>query len=215
MTSTRLWTWLRVAGAMAAWQALAGAVHANEWNFSVFLDEKPIGEHRFSVAGPGDARKVLSEASFNVKLLGLTVYRYRHRAVENWRGDCLGELSATTNDDGKASRVRAEADGDGLAVVTDAGTEALKGCVMSFAYWNPAIQRQARLLNAQTGRSESVQVRLAGDGTVEVRGRQVAARRWRIEGRAQPIDIWYSAQGEWLGLDSTVDGGRRLAYRLR
>jgi hypothetical protein len=193
----------------------ATAAPASESNFSVFLDDKPIGEHRFSIGGTEDARSVVSEASFTVKLLGLTVYRYRHRAVEKWRGDCLRELTATTDDDGKASRVRTEAEGDGLAVVTDAGRQALKGCVMSFAYWNPAIQRQPRLLNAQTGRSESVQVSRAGGGTVEVRGRQVAATRWRIDGPAQPIDVWYSAQGEWVGLDSMVDGGRKLVYRLK
>lgn len=45
--------------------------------------------------------------------------------------------------------------------------------------------------------------------------RRVAAMRWRIEGPAQPIDVWYSAEGEWLGLDSTVDGGRKLPYRLK
>ena len=193
----------------------AAAAPASDSTFSVFLDDKPIGEHRFSIGGTEDARSVVSEASFAVKLLGLTVYRYRHRAVEKWRGDCLSELTATTDDDGKASRVRTEAEADGLAVVTDAGRQALKGCVMSFAYWNLAIQRQPRLLNAQTGRSESVQVSRAGGGTVEVRGRQVAATRWRIDGPAQPIDVWYSAQGEWVGLDSTVDGGRKLIYRLK
>ncbi|MEJ1128430.1 DUF6134 family protein [Variovorax sp. CCNWLW225] len=193
----------------------AAAAPAGDSTFSVFLDDKPIGEHRFSIGGTEEARSVVSEASFTVKLLGLTVYRYRHRAVEKWRGDCLSELTATTDDDGKASRVRTEAEGDGLAVVTDAGRQALKGCVMSFAYWNPAIQRQPRLLNAQTGRSENVQVSRAGGGTVEVRGRQVAATRWRIDGPAQPIDVWYSAQGEWVGLDSMVDGGRKLVYRLK
>ena len=193
----------------------AAAAPASDSTFSVFLDDKPIGEHRFSIGGTEDARSVVSEASFAVKLLGLTVYRYRHRAVEKWRGDCLSELTATTDDDGKASRVRTEAEADGLAVVTDAGRQALKGCVMSFAYWNPAIQRQPRLLNAQTGRSESVQVSRAGGGTVEVRGRQVAATRWRIDGPAQPIDVWYSEQGEWVGLDSMVDGGRKLIYRLK
>lgn len=207
-------------GAMACFAvALAGmpaaAAPAGESTFSVLLDDKLIGEHRFSIGGTEEARSVVSEASFAVKLLGLTVYRYRHRAVEKWRGDCLSELTATTDDDGKASRVRTEAEGDGLAVVTDAGRQALKGCVMSFAYWNAAIQRQPRLLNAQTGRSESVQVSRAGGGTVEVRGRQVAATRWRIDGPAQPIDVWYSAQGEWVGLDSTVEGGRKLAYRLK
>jgi hypothetical protein len=208
------WT---AAAAMLVCATLPCAVHAEEWNFSVFLDDKPIGAHRFSVTGPAEARKVLSEAAFAVKLLGLTVYRYRHRAVEQWRGDCLRTLDASTDDDGEASRVRAEPAGDGLAVTVDSGTAAQTqpGCVMSFAYWNPAIQRQARLLNAQTGRHESVQVRPLGGGTLDVRGQRVAAMRWRIEGAAQPIDVWYSAEGEWLGLDSTVEGGRRLSYRLK
>jgi hypothetical protein len=207
---------MRWAG-MLACAALPCAVHANEWNFSVFLDDKPIGEHRFSVTGPTEARKVLSEAGFAVKLLGLTVYRYRHRAVEQWRGDCLRTLDASTDDDGEASRVRAEPAGDGLAVTVDSGTVAqtLPGCVMSFAYWNTAIRRQARLLNAQTGRHENVQVRPLAGGTLEVRGQRIDAMRWRIEGAAQPIDVWYSAEGDWLGLDSTVEGGRRLSYRLK
>jgi hypothetical protein len=47
-----------------------------------------------------------------------------------------------------------------------------------------------------------------------VRGLPTAATRWRITGPAQPIDIWYSLQGDWVGLDSTVAGGRQLSYRL-
>jgi hypothetical protein len=28
------------------------------------------------------------------------------------------------------------------------------------------------------------------------------------------VDLWYSAQGEWLALESVVAGGRRLRYEL-
>ena len=197
-----------------------------EWNFRALLDGKPIGQHRFSVtayagtkvgaAGTlGDERRVISEASFAVKFLGITAYRYRHKATEQWRGECLTALTATTDDDGKASSVRTEADGEALSVKTAAATQSLSGCVMTFAYWNPAIQTQTRLLNAQTGKAESVQVSRIGSGSVEVRGQPVAATRFRITGAAEPIDVWYSAQGEWIGLDSLVAGGRKLSYRLQ
>ena len=197
-----------------------------EWNFRALLDGKPIGQHRFSVtayagakAGAvgalGDERRVISEASFAVKFLGVTAYRYRHKATEQWRGDCLTALAASTDDDGKASSVRTEADGEALSVKTAAATQSLSGCVMTFAYWNPAIQTQTRLLNAQTGKAEVVQVNRIGSGSVEVRGQPVAATRFRITGPAEPIDVWYSAQGEWIGLDSLVAGGRKLSYRLQ
>ena len=221
---------IRVAAATVAagLVALAGVQNAaaeaasppiGEWNFRALLDGKPIGQHRFSVTlvsgAQGDERRVLSEASFAVKFLGITAYRYRHKATEQWRGECLTALTATTDDDGKASSVRTEADGEALTIKTASATQSLNGCVMTFAYWNPAIQTQTRLLNAQTGKAESVQVSRAGSGSVEVRGQPVAATRFRITGPAEPIDVWYSAQGEWVGLDSLVGGGRRLSYRLQ
>jgi len=178
----------------------AGA-QATEWNFRALLDNKPIGSHRFVLSADGDARTLLSEARFAVKFFGITAYRYQHTATEHWRGNCLDALTSTTNDDGKASKVHLDA------------TE-LTGCPMSFAYWNPLIRRQARLLNAQTGEFESVQVSRVGDGTLPVRGTPTAATHWRITGPAQPIDVWYSLQGDWIGLDSTVAGGRKLSYRL-
>ena len=198
---------------------MAGKGIAAESVFGVFLDGKPIGEHRFTIVGPPEAREVQSDARFAVKLLGITVYRYRHQASERWRGDCLSSLAASTDDDGDASRVRAEPAGDNLAVVTESAsgsmTRALPGCTMSFAYWNPAIQTQTRLLNAQNGKAETVRIGRAGSGPVDVRGRSVSATRWRIEGTPQPIDVWYSAQGEWVGLDSILEGGRQLVYRLK
>ncbi len=175
-----------------------------EWNFIALLDGKPIGQHRFSVTGQGDERKVVSEANFAVKFLGISVYRYGHKATEQWRDNCLTALNSTTDDDGTPQSVRA-----------DQNDATLKGCVMSFAYWNPAIQTQTRLLNAQTGRLESVQVKRIGSSSVEVRGKPVEATEFHITGAANPIAIWYSARGEWLGLDSTVAGGRKLSYRLQ
>lgn len=180
------------------------ALPTGEWAFRALLDGKPIGQHRFSVSGEGDERTVVSEADFAVKFLGITAYRYHHKATEQWRDNCLTALNSTTDDDGTPRSVHA-----------DLNDATLKGCVMSFAYWNPAIQTQTRLLNAQTGKLESVQVRRIGSGSVEVRGKPVEATEFRITGAANPIAIWYSARGEWLGLDSTVAGGRKLSYRLQ
>ena len=66
----------------------AGAAAAQdvELRFDVTLDDRPIGTHVFRIAGPPSARTVDSEAAFRVQLLGLTLYRYRHRATEQWRG---------------------------------------------------------------------------------------------------------------------------------
>jgi hypothetical protein len=90
----------------------------------------------------------------------------------------------------------------------------LDGCVMSYAYWNPLILRQSRLLNSQTGEIEPVSIAALGDNSIQVGGATVAAKHYRISAPKGPIDLWYSPAGEWLALESTLEGGRRLRYRL-
>ena len=185
-----------------------------EWVFTALLDGKPIGEHRFSVKASGDERQLTSDARFDVKFLGFSAYRYRHQATEHWRGDCLDRISANTDDNGKPFTVKGERSGDALQVKASAGAETLPGCVMSFAYWNPAILKQTKLLNAQTGKLEPVRIARVGTTPVEVRGKTVQAVAWHISGPDSPIDVLLSPEGEWIGLDSTVAGNRRLTYRL-
>ena len=52
------------------------------------------------------------------------------------------------------------------------------------------------------------------EAVIDVRGTATQAVRWRITGPAVAIDIWYSIADEWIGLDSTLEGGRKLSYRL-
>lgn len=198
----------------------AVAAHAAEagtrvYAFKAFLDGKPIGEHRFTVATDGATRKVTSEADFAVKIIGITAYRYRHHADEQWAGECLSGLQASTDDDGKPASVKLVKSGDANEIATNAGKRSEPGCLMTFAYWNPAMREQRRLLNPQTGKVESVKVERVGSGNVPVGGRDVPATDWRITGGESPIDVWISEQGDWVGLDSMVSNGKhKLTYRL-
>ena len=115
-----------------------------------------------------------------MRWLGIALYRYQHRAVERWRGDCLVALSADTDDNGTRTQVSAQAQ-DAQFDVTAPVPQSARGCVMSFAYWHPALRTQQRLLNAQTGRIESVRITLLGEAPLEVGARSVVATGWRIQ----------------------------------
>ena len=202
-------------GVVAAACAGAAAAQSRVWDFQAFLDDKPIGHHRFTLSAQGDTRELKSETRFVVKLLFLTAYRYTHDAVEHWRGDCLERLRAQTDDNGEQSTVEASAAGDQLTVNTGKARSTVAGCIMSFAYWNPQMLRQTQLLNAQTGTLDQARIVDLGSETIAVRGAPVTAKRYRITGPKNPIDLWYSAGDDWLALESTVAGGRRLRYALK
>lgn len=86
---------------------------------------------------------------------------------------------------------------------------------MSFAYWNLAMLRMTVLLNAQTGVAEKVSIRRIEEASIDVQGRATVATRWRISGAGSPIDVWYAADGRWVGLVSKLAGGKLLSYRLK
>ena len=183
--------------------------------FKAWLDGKPIGEHRFTVVTDGATRQVASEADFSVKFLGFTAFHYRHHAEEQWAGECVAGLASSTDDDGKPASVKLVKTGDANEIVTRAGKKSEPGCLMTYAYWNPAMREQKRLLNPQTGQVDSVTVERVGSANVAVGGKDVAAADWRITGGESPVDVWISGQGEWIGLDSMVGNGRhKLTYRL-
>ncbi len=184
------------------------------WNFRVYLDDKPIGFQRFSVDDNNGDSTVAISARFEVKLLSFTVYRYAHDASEQWRSDCLQNLSAQTDDNGEQLAVSTELSSTGLVAIGKQGRVALGECPMSFAYWNPRMLQQSQLLNSQTGEYQRVVIREIGTEKLQVRETAMLARRYRIAGLKKPIDVWYSDAGEWLALEADVAGGRKLRYRL-
>lgn len=197
--------------------ALAAPGEARErsrWDFTVYLGEKEIGRHSFEVMRVDDVTRVRSEARFRYNFLFIPAYRYDHRVDERWSGDCLLDLDASTVTNGDRIRVSGEREGDRFAVVRNEEAASLPGCVMSFAYWNPDFLGETKLLNPQTGEYVPVQVEAVGEDRLEVRGKTVEARRYRLKAYDLDLTLWYSRDDEWLGLESVARNGRIVRYEL-
>lgn len=186
-----------------------------EWRFRVLLDEREVGDHVFRVEERGGERRVTSDARFTVKFLFIDAYSYIHQARERWQGDCLTAIEARTDDNGRQLAVRGTRTAGRFEVAADKARAELPACVMSFAYWNPAMLRQARLLNAQTGEFVAVRVEPLGQEALTVRGQPVAAQRYALHAPDFRIDVWYAADRDWVQLESRTEGGRLLRYLIQ
>ena len=192
-----------------------GSAHAKEWAFNVAFGDKEIGQHTFTLTEhEGGERELVSNANFDVKLLGIHVYSYLHTADEKWQGDCLTSLTAQTNDNGDITAIKGKLGEDGFALEVGKNRKLLPTCAMTFAYWNPVYLTQSKLLNPQTGEWLDVKIKSLGNESIEVRGQQTASEHYRIEGPKLKIDVWYSPEHEWLALTSTVQQGV-VSYKLR
>ncbi len=189
------------------------SAHAEQWNFNVTVDGRPVGTHMFKLTTDGDRKTLESEANFNVKILFINAYRYHHIAKEIWRGDCLQSLQATTRENDKKTEINGEQTPAGFVLK---GTEnhPLGNCVMTFAYWNPKLLTQTKLLNPQTGEYLASKISALGDDSISLRGTRVIAKRYSIATSKFTINLWYAASGEWLSLQSNGSDGRKVLYSL-
>ena len=184
------------------------------WNFRVFLDDREIGFHEFRVMGDGIEQRVEIDAGFDVKVLFINAYSYRHTNVETWRDGCLVSIQSATDDNGDRLEVAGETGEQGFLLAGPAGQPGIVGdCIQSFAYWNPGILSAERLLNAQTGELVDVRIEDRGSASVRVGDRELPASRYQISMSDGKIDLWYHRDtGQWLALEAPTKGGRVLRY---
>ena len=189
------------------------AASESRLDFEVFLDDRPIGTHRFDIQRAADGTSsVSSVAVFDVRILGIKFYGYRHQAVERWAQGCLVQIEATTNDNGRQLQVSGRQNGGSFQLQQGAVRD---DCVSSYAYWDPErLLLQRELLNPQTGMFDQVQFESLGEETLLRHGAAVRANRYRLRSGKLAIELWYSLSGEWLQLDSTDSSNRQLRYRL-
>ncbi len=135
--------------------------------------------------------------------------------METWRNGCLERIDARTNYNGARLKVVGQRDAGGFDLAATRNSDSLgSNCVRTFAYWDLAALRDTRLLNSQTGTYQRVDVDLVGRESIEISGQQVAADRYSLEAEGLNLDLWYSPEGEWLALTSTLEKGRQLRYEL-
>jgi len=185
-----------------------------QWRFKVLLDEQEIGYHTVTVNLDKTRATVQIEANFDVKFLFFTAYRYQHNNQEIWENNCLQTIESHTNDNGDIFYVTGQREDQHLALKTHGGAQTLHGCVRTFAYWDPRLLQARRLLNAQTGEYLDVDINLIGDESLLIGNKSVVARRYRLQAENIVIDLWYSQSMQWLALQTTTEGSRRLRYQL-
>lgn len=190
------------------------APNIDEWEFRVFLDDREVGHHNFTVQRDGDTRRVESRARFQVKFLFINAYEYRHEADETWRGGCLQRIQARTDDNGDVSAVAGRREDDRFLLETDGDAETLPGCIQTFAYWNLDFLESDRLLNPQTGEYAEVSLTRLDPETLTIDDRDVKAQVYRLMVDGRRIDLWYTRDDHvWLALEAETEGDRILRYQ--
>ena len=201
-----------LAGILFSGDLQASTGSKQQLDFRVYLEDREIGYHRVELNHSQQATDVRVEAAFDVKLLFITAFSYRHQARERWNGHCLETVETETDYGGKPLFVRSEITDDGLMIVSEEQQLTLPGCVRSYAYWDLERLRSGSLLNTQSGEYQQVALEAQGIKPLRVGEIEIRAQSYRLQTEEGEISLWYGEDQQWIGLQTRVRGDRILSY---
>jgi len=124
----------------------------NRIEFDIYRNNKHIGKHVFSFNSTNEQMSVESEISFEIKKLGIVLYKYYVKGTEVYKNGKLIKFNSKTNQNGKEKYVNLKLEGgeyiiDGSSYKGKAPVNYLLG-----TWWNHSIVKAPAQISAVSGR---------------------------------------------------------------
>jgi hypothetical protein len=207
-------------GALLA--ALPGAARAalpvppgNKLAFNVVRNGKTFGTHNLTFERNGDNLVVRVAVEMVFKAAFITLFRYKHTAIERWTGDQVVALDTTTDDNGKAFSVAGRRGPQGFFVeATGVPRYIAPANALPATHWNRR-ELDGPWINTQDGKLVRPRVAPQGVETVATAGAgSIRANRFILSGEVD-MDMWYDSQPTWAGLRFKGKDGSAIQYIRR
>ena len=194
--------------------ARAYAAGPRDLRFRALRHGSPIGEHWVTFRPDGDRLTVETRVEIAVKVLFVTVFRFKHAAEEVWQSDRLVSVKSTTDDNGTLLRVSGSAVADGFRIIgADGPFLAAAHLLSSNALWDSRIVRESRLIDVQHGGEIGLVSQPLGEEQVDTPQGPVRARRYQLITPYYAGSVFHDSAGRWVkGLLELK--GERVEYAL-
>jgi Family of unknown function (DUF6134) len=182
-----------LAGLLAAGPATAegSAQFVYRVNHSVFGE---IGTYTNTLEPSRDGITVKTKAHFEVKMLGVRMYREDADRTERWQGDRLISFRSVTDKGDGPQEVKGEARGNSFVITSPHGTVTAPWSVHPANPWSSAFLHSNTMLRPDTGKIEQVRVGGGQETAVKIDGASIPAVQYDVDG-ATKYRVWLDARG--------------------
>ena len=192
---------------------LAAIPSAGRLDYEVVRAAERIGAHSVMFQREGRRLSITTRTNISVDLLGITVYRFRYDAEEEWIDGQLVRLTSRTNNDGERLEVDLAVTNGRLRGICNGTTLDLPAGLLPVSVWHPDIVRRSVLLDQYKCVERRVQTADHGTEPILAKGQRLTARHYAMTGQLRR-DIWYGPDGQTVQVRFPANDGSEITFIL-
>tara|TARA_Y100000590_G_scaffold224949_1_gene254352 strand:+ start:292 stop:975 length:684 start_codon:yes stop_codon:yes gene_type:complete len=195
--------------------------NVNRIEFDIYRNNKHIGKHIFSFKKSEGKLLVDSEINFEIKKLGVVLYKYNVKGTEVYDNEKLVKFNSKTNQNGKEKYVNMKLEKDeyiidGSSYKGKAPTDYLLG-----TWWNHGIIEAKAQISAVSGRIIKQKVTFIGKETLTINNNTYNTLHFNFSSSDEKLskdkklntDVWYDEKSlNWVKASFNKKG--KWLYKL-
>ena len=193
-------------GAVVAQPAMAqgSAQFTYRVSHSIFGD---IGTYTNTVEPTRDGATVKTQAHFEVKMMGVRMYREEADRTERWQGNRLVSFRGVTDKGSGPQEVKGEARGNNFVINSPEGTITAPWSVHPANPWSSSFLHSNTMMRPDTGKLEQVRIGSGQETSVKIDGATISAVKFEVDGSTK-YTVWLDARGVPVKFVADDDTGK-------
>ena len=193
----------------------------NRIEFDIYRNNKNIGKHIFSFKKFEDRLEVESEINFEIKKLGIVLYKYHVRGTEIYKDGKLVQFNSKTDQNGKLKYVNLREENGEYNIDGSSFKGKVPDSYLLGTWWNHSIIKAPAQISAVSGRIIVQEVKFIGKETVKVDGKNYEALHFNFSSSDEKLDkskrlntdVWYDEKTlNWI--KASFDKKGKWEYKI-
>jgi hypothetical protein len=191
------WLAATIAGGLAVLTGAGPAAAEMSAQFTYRVSHSVFGEigtYTNTVEPTRDGTTVETQAHFQVKMLGVKMYREDAERTERWQGNRLVSFRGVTDKGHGPAEVKGEARGNGFVINSPEGTITAPWSVHPANPWSSNFLHSNTMMRPDTGKLEQVQIGPGEETTVQIDGTTIPVVKYEVNGSTS-YTVWLDGRG--------------------
>ena len=193
----------------------------NEIEFDIYRNNKFIGKHIFTFVREDDKLFVKSNINFEIKKLGVVLYKYNATGTEVFKDGELIEFKSQTDQNGKKKFVNLDLEENSYIIEGSSYNGKVPIDYILGTWWNHSIVEAKAQISAVSGRIIHQKVNFLGKKTIEINGKKYKTLHFNFSSTDKKLsknkklntNIWYEEETlSWVKASFEKKG--KWEYRL-